>query len=326
MFSLYTGVMDHPLDKYDSELRSLLLEAQVDRTSLEPDGIAQLRENFVSGGLEGVLSANLEATEWSTTASDGHEIELTTVAPRGVTPRAAIFHIHSGGMMAGDRFMGFDQITGWAEHFGLVSCSVEYRLAPEFPYPYPQDDSYAGLVAFAQSVDNQWPGLPLIVTGLSAGGGLAAGAVLRARDNGGPRIAAQLLMCPMLDESNDSPSSHEYSGCGIWDRESNEVGWNALLGSARHSDSVSPYASPALADTLAGLPPTFLDCGSEEVFRSEIIAYADRVAHAGVPVELHVWSGAFHGFDLSFPQATVSRLAMAARKEWLARLLDQILA
>lgn len=316
--------MPDPLEKYDPELRRMLLEAGVDRTSLLAEAIPELKKNFVSEGLEGVLSLGLDATEWTTPAGDGHEIAMTTIAPRGAKPRAAIFHIHSGGMMAGDRFMGFDQIAGWAEQFGLVACSVEYRLAPENPYPYPQDDSYTGLVAFAESVQTQWPGLPLIVTGMSAGGGLAAGATLRARDEQGPRIDAQLLMCPMLDQSNNTPSSHQYSGCGIWDRESNDVGWNALLGEARHTDSISPYAAPALAQDLSGLPRTFLDCGSEEVFRSEIIAYADRLASSDVPVQLHVWSGAFHGFDLSFPSAVISRRAMDARSQWLETTLKEI--
>jgi len=318
--------MVFPLDKYDAELRQLLIEQDVDRASLRAEGIPELKNTFVSAGLDGVFREGLEATEWSTTASDGHEIALTTLVPKSGTPRAAIFHIHSGGMMAGDRFMGFDQITEWAEEYGLVSCSVEYRLAPEHPYPYPQDDCYAGLVAFAESVDRQWPGIPLVVTGMSAGGGLAAGVALRARDENRPRIAAQLLMCPMLDESNDTPSSHQYSGCGIWDRESNDVGWDALLGEARHTDRVSAYASPALASDLSGLPRTFLDCGSEEVFRSEIIAFADRLSSSDVPVELHVWSGAFHGFDLSFPKATISRQAMTARSQWLARTIEELIA
>ena len=317
--------MDNPLHKYDPELRTLLLEAEVDRSSLRPEGIPELKKSFVSGELDSVILDGLEVNEWTTTSDDGHDISLTTLVPESGTPRAAIFHVHSGGMMAGDRFMGFDQITEWAKHYGLVSCSVEYRLAPEHPYPYPQDDSYAGLVAFAQSVERQWPGMPLLVTGMSAGGGIAAGLTLRARDDNGPRIDGQLLMCPMLDESNDTPSSHQYSGCGIWDRESNEVGWNALLGDARHTDAVSPYASPALAADLSGLPRTFLDCGSEEVFRSEIVAYADRLSSADVPVELHVWSGAFHGFDLSFPQATISRQAMTARSQWLARALEELI-
>lgn len=318
--------MVDPLQKYDPELRQMLLDSEVERSSLQVDAIADLKRTFVSGGLESVLTPKLEAVEWSTPARDGHEVALTTLTPRGVTPRAAIFHIHSGGMMAGDRFMGFDQIAAWAERFDLVACSVEYRLAPEHPYPYPQDDSYAGLIAFSDSVQAQWPGLPLIITGMSAGGGLAAGVALRARDEQGPHINAQLLMCPMLDESNDTPSSHQYSGCGIWDRESNEVGWNALLGEARHTDSVSATASPALAKDLSGLPPTFLDCGSEEVFRSEIVDYADRLAASGVAVELHVWSGAFHGFDLSFPTATVSRHAVDARAHWLDRMLKEIIS
>jgi len=108
----------------------------------------------------------------------------------------------------------------------------------------------------------------------------------------------------------------------LWDRESNDVEWNALLGSRRHSPDVSVYASPAKEKNLAGLPPTFIDVGSEEVFRSECHTYAARLGEAGVSVEFHLWAGAFHGFDLSLPTATISRQAIQARTQWLERILS----
>src|SRR5215813_6977255 len=124
----------------------------------------------------------------------------------------------------------------------------------------------------------------------------APAAALLARDRGGPALAGQLLMCPMLDDRNDTPSSRQMAGLGIWDHAANEVGWTALLGPARGGADVSPYAAPARASDLSGLPPAFIDMGSAETFRDEDVAYATRIWQAGGSAELHVWPGGFHGF------------------------------
>lgn len=143
-----------------------------------------------------------------------------------------------------------------------------------------------------------------------------------ARDRDGPAILAQLLLSPMLDDRNDSPSARQMRGVGIWDSSSNETGWNALLGDGvRGGPDVSPYAAPSRAADLSGLPPTFVDVGSAETFRDEDVAYASRMWQAGGPVELHVWPGGFHRFDVVVPQAVLSRDAIAARTAWLGRQL-----
>lgn len=146
---------------------------------------------------------------------------------------------------------------------------------------------------------------------------------LLARDRNGPRAIGQVLMCPMLDDRNDTPSAHQMAGLGVWDRTSNETGWNALLGDARGTADVSPYAAPARAHDLSGLPPAFIDVGSAETFRDEDIAYASRIWHAGGIAELHVWPGGFHGFDGMVPRAALSQEARAARLRWLRRLLGE---
>ena len=307
--------------KYDLQLQQFLdSHPEVDRTSLTPEKIAPLKEAFVSLGLEGLLAnRNLDSREWSVTARDGHQLQMTTIHKKGNRSfAAALFHIHSGGMIAGDRFIGMDMVADWVEEFDLIAATVEYRLAPDYKDPTPVQDCFDALKQFAAELD---PSIPLIVVGMSAGGGLSAGLVHMVKDFGGPKLSGQLLMCPMLDESNSSQSSHQFSSLGLWDRESNDVGWNALLGDMRHTEKVTHYASPSKAKDLSGLPPTFLDTGVLEVFRSEIVDYAERLAIADVPVELHMWSGAFHGFDLSYPDAEVSKLALNARKMWLKRLL-----
>ncbi len=251
------------------------------------------------------------------------DISLLICRPTGVTtPTAALYNIHGGGMIIGDRRTGLAPTLEWAEELGAAVVSVEYRLAPETPHPGPVEDCYAGLVWTAAHAGEL--GIDpdrIVVAGGSAGGGLAAAVALLARDRGGPALAAQLLLCPMLDDRNDTPSARQMAGRGVWDQGSNEVGWTALLGAARGGPDVSPYAAPARATDLSGLPPAFIDVGSAETFRDEAVTYASRIWQAGGVAELHVWPGGFHGFALMAPQAAISRAAAAAPRDWLHRVL-----
>lgn len=142
-----------------------------------------------------------------------------------------------------------------------------------------------------------------------------------ARDLGAPAIAAQLLICPMLDHRNTSVSSRQYSGVpGVWTREMNEFGWRAVLGDLAGAE-VSGYVSPAVAEDLSGLPAACIDTGSAEVFRDEDTDYASRIRAAGGQAELHVWAGGFHGFDALYPQAGISATARRTRTDRLGRIL-----
>ncbi|GLV72822.1 alpha/beta hydrolase [Streptomyces hygroscopicus] len=255
--------------------------------------------------------------------ADAPDVSLLICRPAdAATPTPALYHIHGGGMMIGDNRLGVPEMLDLAEELGLTVVSVEYRLAPGTRHPGPVEDCYAGLVWTAEhaaelGIDPE----RVIVVGGSAGGGLAAAVALLARDRGGPALFGQLLMCPMLDDRNDTPSARQMTGVGVWDSTANEAGWTALLGAARGRDDVSPYAAPARAADLSGLPPAFVDAGSVETFRDEDVDYARRIWRAGGQAELHVWSGAFHGFDSMAPEAAVSRDARAARLRWLRRLL-----
>ena len=128
-----------------------------------------------------------------------------------------------------------------------------------------------------------------------------------------------MLICPMLDDRSDSASAHQMAGRGSWDRVANETGWSAYLGPER--TAVPPYAAPARAADLSGLPPTFVDVGSAETFRDEDVDYAHRIWAAGGDAELHVWPGGVHGFDALAPDAAIAREAREARARWLRRLL-----
>jgi acetyl esterase/lipase len=251
------------------------------------------------------------------------DVSLLICRPTAATaPVPAVYHTHGGGMVVGDNRSGVLEVLDWAQELGLAVVSVEYRLAPETPHPGPVEDCYAGLVWTAEhaeelGIDPQ----QMVVAGASAGGGLAAALALMARDRGGPALAGQVLIYPMLDDRNETASAQQMAGLGVWDRTANETGWTALLGDARGGPDVSPYAAPARAADLSGLPPAFVDVASAETFRDEDVAYASRIWQAGGVAELHVWPGGYHGFDTFAPQAQISQEARAARVRWLRRLL-----
>jgi acetyl esterase/lipase len=237
-------------------------------------------------------------------------------------PVPALYYVHGGGMIIGSARDGLGEILDLAEPLDAAVVSVEYRLAPETPHPGPVEDCYAGLVWTDQHADELGvDGDRIVLIGGSAGGGIAAAVALLARDRHGPAPAGQLLMCPMLDDRNDSPSVHQMAEGPMWSRSDNEIGWTALLGDARGGPDVSPYAAPARADDLSGLPPAFIDIGSADTFRDEDVAYATRIWQAGGIAELHVWPGGYHGFDGIVPHAALSKAAVAARANWLARLV-----
>ncbi|MEN0023469.1 MAG: alpha/beta hydrolase [Microbacterium sp.] len=254
---------------------------------------------------------------------DGDDIVVTVIAKDGRTGTGpGFFHTHGGGMIIGNRWLGVVGFLDWAERFNGVIVTVEYRLAPEFPDPYPVEDCYAALQWTAEHADDlRIDTSRLLIGGGSAGGGLAAGTALLARDRRGPALVGQLLIYPMLDDRDESVSTRQIDGIGVWDRGSNITGWTALLGDRKGTDDVSIYAAPARATDLSGLPPAFIDCGSAEVFRDEDVAYATTLWASGVQAELHVWAGGFHGFDMFAPHSAVAQAMLAARDDWVTRLL-----
>ncbi|MFJ5681021.1 alpha/beta hydrolase [Streptomyces sp. NPDC093097] len=270
---------------------------------------------------------SFEVVERAVPGPDGApDVPLLIARPAGLSDGApVIYHLHGGGMIGGTGRTGMPGILReWAAPLGLVVVCADYRLAPEHPYPAGVEDCYAGLVWVARHAA-EIGGDPerIVVAGGSAGGGLTAAVALMARDRGGPRLAGQLAMCPMLDDRNNTASARQMAGRGVWDRRANEVGWTSLLGEARGTDRVLPYAAPARATDLSGLPPAYIDAGAAETYRDEGTAYATRIWQAGGDAELHVWSGGFHGFDQIAPDTAVARDAREARVRWLHRILKR---
>ncbi|WP_330350984.1 alpha/beta hydrolase [Streptomyces sp. NBC_00582] len=247
---------------------------------------------------------------------------LSPVEDRG--PKGGIYHIHGGGMIAGDRRTGVSAFLPHVAEGRAVVVSVEYRLAPEHPDPAPVEDCYAGLVWTAKNAAEL--GIAperLLITGASAGGGLSAGTALLARDRDFPALSHQVLICPMLDDRFETHSSRMVDNWAGWDRNRNLYGWTSLLGERRGGPHVSQYAAPARAEDLTGLPRTFIDTGSAEVFRDEALIYARRLSEAGVSVDFHMWGGGFHGFDLVAAHAALSQASLAAREEFIRRALEE---
>lgn len=180
-----------------------------------------------------------------------------------------------------------------------MSARSDYRLAPEFPHPVPVEDCYAALVWLSTHAKELGLDPARIgVAGLSAGGGLAAGVALLARDRGlNPPLAKQMLFCPMLDDRNVETDSASLP-LMTWSWDDNWTGWSALLGTSLEDDSVSEYAAPARARNLRGLPTTYIDVGSKDIFANEDQRYAERLEAAGVAVEWHLYDGVPHGWEL----------------------------
>ncbi|MEU0484775.1 alpha/beta hydrolase [Streptosporangium sp. NPDC006013] len=306
----------------DPELRELLADMPL-VSRLDPEMLAQMRHLSVTSVEPYLEGRAIDRREVTVTGQDGAQIPLSIFTPgRSTAAAPCVYWIHGGGMIMGDRFSNIDIPLEWLELFGAVVATVDYRLAPEATGSTLVEDCYQGLLWIAEHAGELGinPGR-IIVAGASAGGGLAAGLALLARDRGAPAVAAQVLICPMLDHRNITVSSHQFSGDpGVWTREMNEFGWRSVLGPLA-DQAVSIYVSPATAGDLSGLPTAYIDAGTAEVFRDEDVTYATRIWAAGGQAELHVWAGGFHGFDALYPHARISATARRTRNDWLARVL-----
>jgi triacylglycerol lipase len=267
---------------------------------------------------------DVEMTAKKIAGPDGApDVGIVIYRPRRLArPLPCIFHIHGGGYVAGSAARLEAVHRALCDAAGCMIVSIDYRLAPETPAPGPLEDCYAGLkwlyaAAEGLGIDKQRIG----VMGESAGGGLAAALALLARDRAEYSLAFQHLIYPMLDDRTCvTPDPHPYAGEFIWTPNNNRFGWASLLGVAPGAQDVSEYAAPARMQNLANLPRTFIATGALDLFVEEDIEYARRLMRSGVAVELHVYPGAYHGFDLA-PHARVSKQAQRDSLDALRRAM-----
>ena len=248
-------------------------------------------------------------------------VALRIHRPRGVDGAlGCVYWMHGGGMVLGRARQEDQRFDRWCVRHRCVGVAVDYRLAPETPYPGPLEDCYAGLRWVHERADELGVDRARLgIGGASAGGGLAAGLALLARDRAEVPLAFQLLVYPMIDDRRVTASSGWE--VPIWPPASNAFGWTAYLGGLA-GDDVPPYAAPARADDVAGLPEALVVVGTLDGFLDEDVAYANRMMRAGVAVELHVYPGAPHGFDGFAPEAAVARRCRRDMNAWLARRLE----
>lgn len=305
----------------DPELLPVL--EQFPDSALSRESLPALREQLREMLPPAQTDAAIEVKTVAGPAGDP-DIQLRILRPKNAAaaPLPVIYHIHGGGFVAGTADQGDMSNGPLAIELNCAIVSVDYRLAPETAFPGPIEDCYAGLAwVFANAAEQGFDTARIGVMGESAGGGLAAALALLARDRGQYPLAFQQLIYPMLDDRNGSGAEpHPFVGEYIWTPEKNRFGWEALLGHAPGGADVSPYAAPARAADLSGLPPTFLYTGALDLFLEENLDYARRLARAGVPVEFHLFPGAFHAFELQ-ADAYVSQQARQLSQSALRRFL-----
>ncbi|KAA8648835.1 alpha/beta hydrolase [Aspergillus tanneri] len=248
---------------------------------------------------------------------DGQPISVyrfSTKNPTSTSAGPAILHTHGGGMIQGSVDLFKKVLSLQVQDTGVQVFSVDYRLAPEKPFPTPVEDCYMGLTWLYEHADEFAVDRSRIATmGESAGGNLAAAITLMARDRGlSPPLAKQILIYPMLDDRTTVPNP-ALEPLALWTTNDNITGWTALLGNDIGKDRVSPYAAPARVTSMVGLPPTYIDVGELDIFRDEDITYAARIAAANISLEFHVYPGLPHAFDVYARDIEVTKRAIAHR-------------
>ena len=301
-------------DLLDPDLQQIL--GSFELPPFDPEAVMAMRgASFATAGLSDAVTR----TEHLVPGEPPVGVRVHRAASEiGVLP--AVVTMHGGGYVIGSYDMDDPLLEQWCQSLGVVGVSIDYRLAPETPYPGPIEDCYAALKWTHEHADELGIDSTRIgIYGLSAGGGLAAALALLARDRGELPVAFQLLDCPMLNDLQDTPSIRS-DGLYVWDATSNQLGWRSYLGERYGSADLEPYAAAARATDLTGLPPTCVVVGSIDGFRDEDVEYAQRLNQAGVPCELHVIAGLPHAY-LLVPGAAAVQLAGYCKEDWLRRQL-----
>lgn len=308
-----------PIDLVDPELRPIL--KQIPPLDLSMDNLNAIRRAQFPLALP---APAIQPTDRYIVGGEGNpklRVVVLDPAPQR-SDKPAILHVHGGGLVLGKPEVAIVELQQLSAELGALVVSVDYRLAPEHPFPAGLNDAYAALAwlhgsAAELGIDPD----RIAVMGESAGAGLAAAVSLRARDRGELPICFQLLRYPMLDDRTALRVPPEHIGRFIWNWQSNAFGWTSVLGRKPLMDSAPAEAVPARAADLGGLPSTWIGVGTLDLFAPETMNFAARLVEAGVPVEMSVVPGAYHGFDGMVPQARISADFIASWKAALGRAL-----
>lgn len=315
------------IDQVDPELRAALDFIPPDMLDLTDIPGTRVKLTEVFGAMPVPVIEGVTNEDYDAPGPAGDPDVLVRVYQPTERPATlpGLLWIHGGGYVLGSVDDDDARAALLAKNVNCVVASVDYRLAPEDPFPAPVEDCYAALKWFfhnAQSlgVDPN----RIAIAGASAGGGLTAGLAILVRDRGEVPIIFQLPIYPMIDDRSVTPSSHAITEPRVWNRQSNLLAWRAYLGKEPGGDDVSPYAAATRATDLTGLAPAFIPVGSLDLFLDENIEYAQRLLQAGVPTELHVYQGCYHSSELFTPDANSSRRIASDCEQALIRALHGV--
>ncbi len=291
----------------DPELMPLLEQPSLE---VNAETLSVLREPMAALRSTAPAASEVRCEERFIEGGDGQRLRLLVYLPSATIRTGGLLSIHGGSFVMCTPEMHDAQSRYLAQRAGCVVVAVEYRLAPESPYPAALMDCYEALRwMHTEAKSLGFSPDRLAVFGDSSGGGLAAGLALMVRDRGELRLAAQFLLYPMLDDRTGTAAETEsmpYTGEFIWTRQSNEFCWRAFLGRYAVEGEVPIYAAPGRAEVLSGLPSTFIGLGALDLFLNESLQFAHRLLRDGVPTELHVYPGAFHAFTTADDKSAIS--------------------
>ncbi|MEW9674176.1 alpha/beta hydrolase [Ammoniphilus sp. 3BR4] len=299
-------------NRIDPELRKFLEEYP----PLDLDNVETTRQGLASISQSIELPVDKSITIFNRMvpgSKDNPLVRIRIYQPKNKSETLpGLLWIHGGGYVLGSPEDDDIICQRFVTEANCVVVSVDYRLAPENPYPAGLEDCYSVLKWFFDQADELGVDPTRIgAAGISAGGGLTAALSLLARDRKGPELCFQMPLYPMIDDRNNTPSSLEITGNMVWNHELNQKGWTMYLNGANGTEDVSKYAAPSRETNFAGLPYTYTCVGQLDPFRDETLDYVTRLSRSGVDVEFHLYPGCFHGFEWFVPTASISQRAVA---------------
>lgn len=275
---------------------------------LRPEYLPAIREGAAEMRPPTVVDESISLIDEVIVGPDANPLKVRIYRPKFQSEALpGLLWIHGGGYIFGTYSDNDDLCMSFVKEANCVVLSVDYRLAPEHPYPAPLEDCYTALKWMADQADTLNINRNQIgVAGASAGGGLTAAVTLLARDRNYPSLCFQMPLYPMIDDRNNTPSTNEIKEGFVWNQKANEAGWRMYLGDLHGSDNIPSYAAPARAEDYRHLPYTYTCVGQLDPFRSETLTYVSKLAEAGVDVEFHLYPGGYHAFEHISPDAGIS--------------------